>query len=71
MIANLVKVNISYLISTLKAGFCCLAPRLHSINKDAETFLLPSEKAECQWGVPGRLGQCHQPRLGFSSTRYI
>lgn len=71
MTVQVVKMKISYLISTLKANFCCLAPRLHSIDEDAETFLLTPEEAEGQGRVPGRLGQCHQPRLGFSSTRYI
>lgn len=65
------KNELSYLISTLKASFCCLAPALHSINEDAETFLLTSEKTEGQWSLPGRLGQCHQPWLGFSSTCYV
>lgn len=46
----------THLISTLKASFCCFASRLHSIDEDAETFLLTSEKAECQWRVPGWLG---------------
>lgn len=66
-----IKMKISHLISTLKADLCCFAPRLHSINENAETFFLTPEKAEGQWRVPGRLGQCHQPRLGFSSTCYI
>lgn len=69
--AEVVKMKITYLISTLKADLCCLAPWLHSIDEDAETFLLTSEKAEGQRRVPGRLGQCHQPWLGFSSARYI
>lgn len=63
--------KICHLISTLKADLCCLAACLHSIDEDAETFLLTSEQAEGQRRVPGRLGQCHQPRLGFSSARYI
>lgn len=65
------KMNISYLIASLKANFRCLAPWVHSIDEDAETFLLTSEKAEGQRRVPRRLGQCHQPWLGFSSTCYI
>lgn len=40
------KKHILYLISTLKADFCCFAAGLHRVNEDAETFLLASEKAE-------------------------
>lgn len=44
--AKLEKKYILYLISTLKADFCCFAARLHCVDEDAETFLLASEKAE-------------------------
>lgn len=61
----------SHLIAALEADFRRLAPGLHGVEEDAEPFLLAPEEAEGQRGVPGRLGQRHQPRLGFSGARYV